>query len=260
MRRIKFGIAGRIARIRLDDAERMNRLDIHLCDELIEAFDRIAADGRVAAVTLTADGANFTAGGDIAIFRGAAEEVREGVWNTVGRATQVVQRMRSLDAVIVAGLQGYVAGGGLGIALASDVVIASDDVRLLPAHVALGAPADGGRSWLATRLMGSRQALDWMLSNRAMDADEALVKGLVTRVVPRDQLDDVVAGSAARLARGPRTAQSLIKQLVYGAETAPLAGHLDAERAAFMAVAGGAEFAEGVDAFVAKRSARFSEA
>jgi 2-(1,2-epoxy-1,2-dihydrophenyl)acetyl-CoA isomerase len=257
--RIRFGIEGRIAHIRLADARRMNLFDVPLCDELVAALDRIARERDVAAVMLTADGPNFTAGGDIAMFRGPADDVRERIDQAVRRVNDVVLRMRAIDAVIVAGVQGVAAGGGLGMLLASDIVVASDDAVFLPAHVALGAPADGGLSWFAPRLMGSRQALYWMLSNDRLSASDALMAGLVTKLVPRDRLAVEVTKIAERLARGPRQAQAMIKHLVNAATDVTLEHQLDAEHAAFVAVAGGAEFAAGVDAFVARRPASFVE-
>ena len=158
---------------------------------------------------------------------------------------------------VICGVQGAVAGGGLGLALACDLVIAAADATFVPAYTRLGTSPDGGTTWSITRLIGQRHALEWIMLGEQMDAAEAVDIGLINQVVPDNMLAQEVRALAQRIAAGPAFAFASVKRLVYQATRASFDEQLEAERAAFVAAAGTKDFREGVAAFFERRPAKF---
>ena len=170
---------------------------------------------------------------------------------------KAIGAMRAMPQPIIAALQGPVAGGGLGLAMACDLAIAADNATFLSAYTKIGTSPDGGTTWSLTRLLGPRLAMEMMLTNDPMDAATALRLGLVNKVVPADQLETETLALAARIAGGANGANAAVKRLVGLATTGTLADQLAAEKASFIERAGSADFREGISAFIERRPARF---
>jgi 2-(1,2-epoxy-1,2-dihydrophenyl)acetyl-CoA isomerase len=162
-----------------------------------------------------------------------------------------------LDAPVIAGVQGAAAGGGLGLALACDFLIVSENATFVPAYLKLGTNPDGGTTWTVTQLLGRRRALEWLMLGDAIDARAAEKLGLVNRVVANDALASEVDALAHRIASGPKGAQAALKRLVDQASTGTIDTQLDAEREGFIKAAGTADFREGVAAFFERRAPHF---
>jgi 2-(1,2-epoxy-1,2-dihydrophenyl)acetyl-CoA isomerase len=158
---------------------------------------------------------------------------------------------------VIASVHGAVAGAGLSLALACDFAIAAEGTRFTFAYANIGASCDLSGSWSLPRLVGLRKALEIALLGQPLDAAEALRLGLVNRVVPEAELETQTLALAQRLASGPAQSIAQMKRLMRISFEHDLRGQLDAERSAFLACATGADFAEGVDAFIAKRPPRF---
>jgi 2-(1,2-epoxy-1,2-dihydrophenyl)acetyl-CoA isomerase len=253
---VKLQVADGIASVRLNRPDRLNALDHQLAEELLAALARIDADPSVRVVTLTGEGRSFMAGGDVSIFR-AAGDAPGRIGGLIALFHQIVRLIRRMRPQVIAGVQGPVAGGGLGLALACDLVIAADNASFVPAYTRLGTSPDGGTTWSITRLIGQRRALEWITLGDPMNAQDAAAIGLINRVVPAAQLDAEVAALARRIATGPAFAFASVKRLVHQAPANSFDEQLEAERDAFVAASRTADFREGVTAFLEKRAPVF---
>ncbi len=256
---VRFSVDGDIARIRLDRPDRLNALDFAVGVELLDALSRAERDRSVKAVQLTGEGRAFMAGGDLALFHAAPDHADQEASRLIGLFHQIIRCIRRMNAPVVAGVQGAVAGGGLGLALACDLVVAARDATFVPAYTRIGTSPDGGTTWSITRLIGQRRALEWIMLGEPMSAEEARAIGLINRVVDSDKLGAEVDAVAARIAAGPAFAFASVKRLVHQAPTVPLDVQLESERDAFVAAARMADFREGITAFFERRAAKFGK-
>jgi len=156
-------------------------------------------------------------------------------------------------------VQGAVAGFGLSLMNACDLVVAADNAYFASAYRAIALTADGGGSWALPRLVGMRRAMEIMLLGERFDAQQALAWGLVNRVVPLAEIDATVAGMVGSLADGPKLAIRNAKRLMRESLARSLSEQLDAEAASFAACAGTPDFAEGIAAFLEKRPPQFQK-
>jgi enoyl-CoA hydratase len=190
-----------ITQLTLNRPDRLNALTYELVDELHSALDTVHADHGCRAVVITGAGRGFCAGLDLSGF-GQVPGTEEHGRSQQGMAVQqfiarLVPHMRSVRQPIIAAVNGAAAGGGLAIALASDVRVCARSARFGTAFVRLGiSGCDIGVSWLLPRLIGASRAWELMLTGRVFDADEADKLGLVTRVVD----DDALAAEAMSIA------------------------------------------------------------
>jgi 2-(1,2-epoxy-1,2-dihydrophenyl)acetyl-CoA isomerase len=161
------------------------------------------------------------------------------------------------DAPVVAAVQGSAAGAGMGLVGASDVVIAGESAKFVMAYTDVGLTPDGASSWFLPRLVGLRRALELTFTNRVLSAAEALEWGLLTSVVPDDQLAAEAEAVATRLAKGPTLALAAAKRLLHTSLESTLESHLAREAEEIAAASGRADGAEGIAAFVEKRAPTF---
>ena len=245
---------GDIVRLRFNRPEVLNALDRASAQSFAHACRDIASDHSVRAVIVSGAGRAFMAGGDLAELRadptGAAIAL-------IGPMHEAIVLLAEMRAPVIASLHGAVAGAGLSLALACDFAIAAEGTRFTLAYVNIGASCDLSGSWSLPRLVGLRKALEIALLGEHFDAAEALRLGLVNRVVAEAELEAQTLALAQRLARGPAQSIAQLKRLMRISFEHDLRGQLDAERAAFLSCASTADFAEGVDAFIARRAPRF---
>jgi 2-(1,2-epoxy-1,2-dihydrophenyl)acetyl-CoA isomerase len=254
---VLVAIKNGVAQVTLNRPDRLNALDHALALELAETFDGVAQDSTVRVVTLTGAGCAFMAGGDVSIFRTAGDNAPEVIGTLIGLFHRTIRCIRTMNAIVVAGVHGAVAGGGVGLALACDFVIAADDASFVPAYLRLGTNPDGGTTSSVTRLLGPRRALEWLMLGDTMNAHSAERVGLVNRVVPKETLIAVVDALAHRIANGPAKAHAALKRLVDQAPNTSFDTQLDSERDGFVTAAATRDFHEGVAAFLERRTPRF---
>ncbi|MFC6236985.1 enoyl-CoA hydratase/isomerase family protein [Longivirga aurantiaca] len=178
----------------LNRPQSSNALDPSLVAALDIALDA-ASSVDVGCVLLRAAGKRFCVGGDVTAF-GAGSDVAV-VESHVVRTAGVVRRLRELEAPLVVAAQGAVAGAGLALVLAADVTVAGRSTRFVPAYNAIGLTPDVGVSWLLTRAVGERRALQYLVSGTELTAAEACDWGIVSEVVD----DDSVGGHAESICR-----------------------------------------------------------
>ncbi|MEU6357396.1 enoyl-CoA hydratase/isomerase family protein [Streptomyces sp. NPDC047072] len=235
-----------------------NAIDLQMARSLLDAARECERAG-VRAVLLTGRGRSFCVGGDLKEFaRLSGARLAEHLTAVTDALHGALRVFAGLDAPLVVAAQGAVAGAGLGLLAAADVALAATDVTCTAAYTAIGYTPDAGVSWSLPRLVGPRQALDLLLTNRRVGAAEALRMGLVSRVVEPERLDEEALRTAEALARGATAAYGATRRLVGQSLSARLEDHLDVEarRLADAAVSG--EGREGVAAFLAGRRPVFA--
>ncbi|MGI8657252.1 MAG: enoyl-CoA hydratase-related protein [Candidatus Limnocylindria bacterium] len=245
--------AGGVVTITLNRPDALNALNAAMRGELLRAVKQAASDAEVRAIVITGAGRGFCSGADLR--GGGAEREFRRVLTT--EYNPLIAAIRGVPKPVVASVNGVAAGAGVSLALAADLVIAADDARFVPAFHRIALVPDSGLTRTLVRAMGRHRALEVLLGERSLGAQEALDAGLVASVVPADELADATRALADRLASGPTSAIGLTKRLVNAAENEVLAESLAAE-AALQDVAGrSADHAEGVAAFGEKREPRF---
>lgn len=255
---LTYQVADGVATVRFDRPERGNASDAATARDLHEVAARAAADPAVRAVLLCASGANFNVGGDITMFTAIpAAELPSALGRMLDDFNAALEILAGLDAPIVAAVRGAVAGGAVGLLGLADIVVAAEDAEFTLAYAGIGMSADGGTSWYLPRLLGMRRAQELFLLNRRFGAAEALDWGLVTTVVPGDELDGEAASIVTRLAAGPTRSLGEMRRLLRDSFATDLHTQLAAEQASIVRVAGSADVAEGLRAFTERRRPEF---
>jgi 2-(1,2-epoxy-1,2-dihydrophenyl)acetyl-CoA isomerase len=253
---LRVDVDGPVATLTLDRPEALNALTVAVKVALREALERIAADRAVRVVILTGAGRAFCAGQDLAErdLPDAAPldvELRE-------RYNPIIRALRSMGQPVIAAVNGVAAGAGASLAFACDLRIAADDARFVLAFGRIGLVPDSGATWFLPRLVGTARAAEIALVGDPINAEEALRIGLVSRVVPGDQLMTQARELAERIAAGAPLALALTKGALDRAATIDLETALDGE-ATLQGIAGAsADHAEGLAAFREKRAPRFT--
>lgn len=220
-----------------------------IADATEEILDRGA---RV--VSIVAEGPSYSVGGDIDAFVNAMEKERIGHWARQGGAgvNSAIARLKGLDAVVVVGVQGNVAGGGVGYMSVGDFVIAADDLKINLAYVRIGASPDAGTTWFLPRLVNPLRAFEMLALGETFDAQGALDWGLVNRVVSTDELRASVEAMVVRLLKVPPITLKNIKRLVSTSLETSLETQLFREIEGFAAALDTDEFKQCVRSFMAK--------
>jgi 2-(1,2-epoxy-1,2-dihydrophenyl)acetyl-CoA isomerase len=217
----------------------------------------LAIDERTArAVVLSGEGKNFCFGGDLRGMIASGADVTAYLAELTTNLHRAMAHLAAQAAPVIAAVNGSAAGGGLGLVLMADIVIAARSAKFAPAYTGVGLTPDAGCTFLLPRIIGARRAMEMLLTNRVIDAAQALEWGLINRVVEDNELAAAAAELAARLAAGPAGAYGVVKRLL--AESLP--GYVEQmarEGRAISVQAASPEGAEGISAFLAKRAPRF---
>jgi 2-(1,2-epoxy-1,2-dihydrophenyl)acetyl-CoA isomerase len=242
-----------VAELLLDDPGRGNALDLPTAEALRDASARIAADpGR--AVLLRAAGGNFCVGGDLRSFAGRGADAGPYVHAVATAAHAAVQALHELSVPVVSAVRGAAAGGGIGLALTGDIVVAARSARFRLAYTAIGLTPDCGASWILQRLLGPRRAADLILTNRVLTGADAERWGLVSRVVEDAELDESAYRTAAELAAGSARALRAAKELLRAGAGVELERQLAEEARSIASLAGGVEAQAAMESFLAARA------
>lgn len=249
---------GAVAVVRLNRPERLNAMDAAMIVALHAAMTEVDADPEVRAVVLAGAGRSFMAGADISLFQRDLDGAPAMAAALIDDFHGMLRAIRATRKPVVVALQGAIAGGGLGLALACDLAVMADDAQLISGYGKLGTSPDAGTTWSLTHLLGRQRALEVMWLNEPVDAAEAYRLGLVNRVVPPVRVQEEAMMLAQRLAEGAPGAISRVKALVEAATTSSFDSQLDLEKAGFVASAAETDFREGITAFFARRPPRFT--
>jgi enoyl-CoA hydratase/carnithine racemase len=242
-----------VVELRLDDPGRSNALDLRTAEALRDMTAQVAADPG-GAVLLRAAGANFCVGGDLRAFAGQGAETGAFVHAVATAAHAAVRALHELPVPVVTAVRGAAAGGGIGLALVGDIVLAARSARFRLAYTAIGLTPDCGASWLLPRLVGPRLAADLILTNRVLTGDDAERYGLISRAVGEDELDEAAHRTAAALAAGPGKALRAAKGLLREHTGDGLRRHLAQEARLIADLADGQEAQARMASFLAARA------
>ena len=201
-------IQGPIARITMNIPDKLNPLDLVMREELKDAFRIVGADKAIRVVVITGAGKAFCAGGDITTMASlTAPSGRDRLKNV----QELIRLMTALEKPIIAAVNGFATGAGLHIALACDIIVASEKAKFRESFVAIGLIPDMGGFYFLPLRVGVPKAKELMMTARLFDAQEAAAMGLVNKVVPHEELEKEVDALADQLANGPARAYAMIK-------------------------------------------------
>lgn len=251
-----------IATLTLNRPQQLNALSVAMMEQWCAAVQRVVADAAVQVIVIRGAGEHFMAGGDIRDFQARLgleplERLRAFQAIIEQKVNPAVLALRETHQPVVCAVQGACAGLGMSLMLGADLVLAAENAYFSTAYASIGLSPDGGGTWFLPRIVGTRKAAELMLLAERISAAQALELGLVSRVVPPDRLEEETARLAARLQAGPRHAYGEIKRLLNRAGGPDLAGQLQAEAESFARCSATGDFAEGVEAFLAKRKPAF---
>ncbi|BAH55455.1 enoyl-CoA hydratase [Rhodococcus opacus] len=245
---------GPVALITLDRPKALNALCNALTEELTAALDATEADDSIGAVVLTGSAKAFAAGADI-------KEMQPKSFTDVyleDFITASWERASTTRKPIIAAVAGYALGGGAELAMSCDFIIAAETAKFGQPEITLGIlPGAGGTQRLA-RAVGKSKAMDMVLTGRTIDAEEAERIGLVARVVPASNVVDEAVKAAAKIAGFSRPAVLMAKESVDRAFETTLSEGLRFERRMFHASFATEDKAEGMSAFLDKRTPMFT--
>lgn len=258
LKTLDFNCADGVATITLNRPDAANSLDLRMSQDLLTVASRCDADSGIRAVILTGRGKMFSAGGDVTSFAAAGEGVSEMMRNMTAFLHAAVARFLRMNAPLICAVNGTAAGAGLSMALMGDVILAAESAKFTMAYTKIGVSPDGSSSFTLPRLVGMARAKEMILLNPVYTAAEALDKGLVTAVLPDDQLLARAQEIARQLAAGPTLAYGEVKRLLADSFSNSLETQMELETRAIAGLSAYTQDAkEGFRAFADKRKPVF---
>jgi 2-(1,2-epoxy-1,2-dihydrophenyl)acetyl-CoA isomerase len=253
-------LRGPVAVVTLNRPESANVLNLQMGRDLLAAALLCGRDPAVRAVVLTGAGKHFCFGGDLRgmMGEGQGEPVASDAYlrELTSDLHQAISHFTRMDAPVIAAVNGTAAGAGVGLVAMADLAICAESTKFSLAYTGVALTPDGSTSFFLPQILGSKRALELLLTNRALTAREALDWGLVNQVVADAELPGAALALAERLASGPRGAFGKVKRLVAAAN-----GGLETQMALESETIAGqvntAEGREGIKAFLEKRKARY---
>lgn len=254
-KQIKLERDGAVLIITLNNPKTRNSLNLELRGEIGEAVKEASNDRSVRAVLLAAAGPTFCSGGDFKML-----EVGSDPWSVHRRFSALKDwliPLISLNKPLVAAVNGYAAGGGMGLALSADVIYASDNAKFMAAFFRLGAVPDIGMMYHLPRLVGMGRAKQFIFGNKTWTAQEAYDHGLLMKVCSDDTLYEEALAEAHRLANGPSEVMGLAKQLMARTFETSMHDMFAFEGLGQALAMSSVEFKEGLSAQMERRTADF---
>lgn len=261
---VLFEIDDAVATISLNDGDRMSPLGDDVIDGLIDAVAQVSDNRQVRSLILTGRGRGFCVGADLARYRAMIEQpladrtLGQYVGGLMERMNPVVQSIKELPVPVVCAINGVAAGGGVGLALVGDLVVAARSAYFyLPFFPSLGAVPDMGATWTLPRAIGRSRALGLALTGQKLPAQTAQEWGLIWACVEDDRLEAEALRLARQLAAMPHQAILEARAIFAAAERNTFTQQLDLERERQTELIDGENFAEGVRAFSERRQPVF---
>ncbi|WP_248963717.1 enoyl-CoA hydratase-related protein [Sphaerisporangium perillae] len=254
---VLYSVEEGVATITLNRPDAMNALTISMKAALLEALEHARDDAEARAVLLTGAGRGFCAGQDL---REHADNLDAGVGldNTVrAHYNPIILTITGMGKPVIAAVNGFAAGAGASLALACDFRVAADGAKFAMAFLGIGLAPDSGASWTLPRLVGAAKARELLLLGEPVTAARALELGMVTSVVPGDELTASARALAVRLAQGPTQAYGATKQALDFSAAHSLEDSLEMEADLQDACAKTEDHHNATRAFLAKRRPTF---
>jgi 2-(1,2-epoxy-1,2-dihydrophenyl)acetyl-CoA isomerase len=257
-RTILIESAAGVARLTLNRPERLNSFNVEMHEEVRAALASVREDASCRVLILTGAGRGFCAGQDLSDRAvapgGGATDLGASIEQ---RYKPLVLALRSLPLPVIAAVNGVAAGAGANLALACDLVIAARSASFVQSFAKLGLVPDSGGTWLLPRLVGRARAIGLAFLGDKLGAEQAEEWGLIWRCVADEEFPAVVSELAQRLAAAPTLGLARIKEAIYSSGERSLAAQLDIERDCQSELGYSRDYAEGVAAFMEKRTPNF---
>ena len=241
-----------VGRVRLNRPRALNALNSALMDEVMAAMSAFDADPAIGAMILTGDDKAFAAGADIKEMDGKTQ-----IDMLMSRSLVDRFDIERLKKPIIAAVSGYALGGGCEVAMSCDMIVASETALFGQPEINLGIIPGAGGTQRLTRAVGKALAMEIMLTDRKLSAQEALRYGLVNHVAPLDEYMDAAIAIGQKVARRSQVAIRLTKEAINKAYETSLSEGLALERRNFLIAFGSEDKAEGMRAFIEKRRAEW---
>ncbi|MBY9065455.1 enoyl-CoA hydratase/isomerase family protein [Hyphomonas sp. WL0036] len=241
--------------IQMNRPDTLNALSEEMMGELTQAFDRFEADDQILCVILTGSKRAFSGGADVKEI--AAKTFPQSYYEDF--ITRNWERAARARKPVIAAVGGYAIGGGCELAMMCDIILAADNARFGQPEIRLGVMPGAGATQRLTRAIGKSKAMELCLTGRMMEAEEAERCGLVSRIVPADELLAEAKTLAATVAAMPRAAAMMTKEAINAAFETPLSQGIQFERRLFHSLFATDDQKEGMKAYLEKRSAHFRD-
>lgn len=243
-----------VAIITLNRPKYMNAFNYEICRDFPAACQEVK-DQEAKVLIVTGAGAGFTSGGDVSVLA-AMDSPAKAKW-TYDQSTGVVKAAYEMEIPVIAAVNGPVAGAGLALMMACDMIMAADTAKLAFSFINVAFTADSGASYFLTRLVGYQKAAEILMFGRVLSAQEAERLGIVNKVVPADQLMDEALAWGNKLAAGPGFTQKLDKKLLRAAMFNDFYEQAELESMYQILTWASDDFKEGTRAFLEKRKPEF---
>jgi len=254
---IVFDCSKGIARVTLNRPEKLNSFTAAMHGELADALSRVEK-ARARVLVLTGAGRGFCAGQDLSERQMSAQGTAPDLGETIDAYyAPLVRRINALPMPVLVGVNGVAAGAGANLALAGDIVIAKESATFIQSFCRLGLIPDTGGTFMLPRLVGRARAMGLSLLGDKLSAQQAQDWGLIWRCVPDADFDDVLDKLAADFSVAPTRGLAATKQVIQQSLQNDLSTQLDLERDVMRELGRGADYAEGVAAFLGKRQPQF---
>jgi len=252
---IKVDIKGAVALITLDRPDALNALNKGLMDEMTAAFDELEPRDDIRCFVITGSAKAFAAGADI-------KEMASKTYMDAYREDFITanwERPTRCRKPVIAAVAGYALGGGCELAMMCDFILAADSAKFGQPEIQLGVMPGAGGTQRLTRFVGKSKSMEMCLTGRMMDADEAERSGLVSRVIPADELLDEALKVAGKIAEMSLPVTMVTKETVNRAYETTLSEGVRFERRLFHSLFALDDQSEGMAAFIEKRSPSFTD-
>ena len=256
---LTVSLDGQVLAVTLNRPESLNSLTEAMLASLADTLEQAAVDSRVKVVRLGGAGRGFCAGAGISAEDQAAQASSLNIEGLLDEANRAVRAITALPKPVVAVVQGPAAGVGVSLALACDVVLASENAFFLLAFTKIGLMPDGGASALVAAAIGRIRAMRMALLAERIPAADALAYGLVSSVHPAGELDSAADAVIRLLTSGPAVALRKTKQAINAATLTELEAALARESEGQRILLGSKDFVEGTRAFQQRRAANFTD-
>lgn len=253
-------VENRVATLTLNRPNKLNAVNGELLAQAVDCLTQWSSDPDIGAVVVTGAGRAFCAGGDVSTMAQPTADAPtlEQKIDTLRQWQRISWMLYEMPKVTLAAVNGFAMGAGLGICLACDLRIASDQAKFGTAYAKVGFGGDFGTTWLLTHTVGPAKAKELLFLADAIDAEEALRIGLVNQVATHETFAAEVAEAAERLAHGPLTSYRYMKANVNLATYTDFRTHLDREAETHLRCGMTEDHREGVRAFMEKRAPHFT--
>ena len=251
---ISYDLTDGVATIKLDRPDSLNSLNKSMRQELRHAFERAPAEG-ARAILMTGEGRSFCSGQDLGEHGGGLPNVERTLREEY---EPMLHAILDSPLPVICAVNGVAAGAGANIALACDIVMAAENAKFIQSFANIGLIPDSGGTWVLPRLIGQARAMAITLTGEPVTAPTAQSWGMIYKSVPADELMETATKLTVKLASGPTKGLAETKKRIRESTLNTLQEELDMERDAMRMLGYSQDYAEGVAAFLEKRSPTFT--